>query len=132
MSECARQCTPLAAEPKRCVDWARKGECASNSAYMLQTCAAACELVLALRPPPPPPAYLATEAQCSGWAGGGECDANAEFMLTTCPEACAKWRSGELQLVDRLPTANVTESACLEWARSGGVRTARQAAAAAC
>ncbi|EOD28154.1 hypothetical protein EMIHUDRAFT_235093 [Emiliania huxleyi CCMP1516] len=105
-----------------CTVWADAGECSSNPTFMLQNCAAACEVAgrekreleecagliagAGCRSEP----VLARcgsacflnfsaswtpdrEGNCWYWATDGECDANPAWMESSCPRSCSKLRA---------------------------------------
>lgn len=60
-----------------CHDWAEKGECELNEAFMQQTCAKACARDI-----------VDTDDSCAGWAGKGECKTNHKYMRAHCAKTC--------------------------------------------
>lgn len=68
----------IAEEIDDCTHWARKGECWSNSAYMLQNCSDACA------------ALQDRLTDCVHWAKSGECEANPKYMYVNCYRSCMK------------------------------------------
>ena len=68
----------------KCADWAKSGECDSNSGFMHKTCAKSCGKC------EPAEACVDSDPKCAEWTGLGECDRNPKFMLHTCPKSCDK------------------------------------------
>ncbi len=66
----------VAGASAECVRWARGGECERNAAFMLSSCAAACEEHLAV--------------DCALRAARGECESAPRGLSERCAPACAR------------------------------------------
>ena len=71
--------TSLRDTQRSCADWAYKGQCYVNRAYMLATCPKSCTDV-----------NPDTDAQCPAWAVDGKCKSNPVFMGASCSASCAQ------------------------------------------
>ena len=74
---------------KECSEWAGRGECEKNSAFMHAHCAAWC----------------ATDSNpgCAGWASAGECTRNPVFMGKRCSRSCAMLTQAEPEEAEAKP-----------------------------
>ena len=70
---------------KDCPDWAFKGSCYTNAAYMLTTCPKSCNDI-----------NPDMHNECFMWANRGECVSNAVFMAEFCSTSCVQTVKNEL------------------------------------
>ncbi|KAK6729930.1 hypothetical protein RB195_006777 [Necator americanus] len=75
-------------ENECCAVWAAKGECARNTGYMTEWCAASCGLCR-------PQYRLADDCSdrhpnCAPWSQSGECTKNELWMAENCRRSCGK------------------------------------------
>ena len=80
---------------RECAQWAKAGECDTNSPFMQANCREECAAVATGKPmprappsPPPPCVDAHTGGDCSQWARDGECEANPAFMHGHCAFSC--------------------------------------------
>ena len=84
-------------DAEQCPQWKAKGDCASNSEWMLANCRLSCGVC---NPPAAqavaaPPAKVAEQPcadsdtqQCPRWKANGDCASNSEWMLANCRLSC--------------------------------------------
>ncbi|CAL4094757.1 unnamed protein product [Meganyctiphanes norvegica] len=75
-----------------CSDWASKGQCQSNPAYMHVHCKKSCNKCGTTVYPKPvnpkPTACVDKNQYCADWAKKGYCISNAAYMKPSCPKSC--------------------------------------------
>ena len=102
-----------------CADWARKGECDTNPAYMHVSCRKACRACTENATADGdggqaggrPCANASPEHDCAYWATTGECESNAKYMHEACRRSCGQCDGG-IKCADE-------SAACGHWAAAG-------------
>jgi len=78
-------CKPVCKDiHEKCDERASKGECCTNSTYMLLNCAKSCGQC----GNSPDLSCKDRHEYCAGWAAEGECCYNPNYMLTDCMKSC--------------------------------------------
>merc|ERR1719495_54077 len=91
---------------KYCSDWATKGQCQANPAYMNDYCKKSCGKC-------DTSACVDKNRHCASWAKGGQCNSNAAYMKPNCPKSCGT--------CDDTVTPNCKDENkfCSDWASKG-------------
>ncbi|CAL4065514.1 unnamed protein product [Meganyctiphanes norvegica] len=72
-----------------CPDWARKGQCNVNTAYMHVYCKKSCDKCdKTVKPDPKPSPCVDQNQYCKDWAANGHCVSNAGYMKVGCKKSC--------------------------------------------
>ena len=66
-----------------CSDWAKRGECQKNAAYMNTNCKKSCNLCTGRENN-----CVDKSPYCQDWATNGECRKNPAYMLHNCGKSC--------------------------------------------
>ncbi|XP_077989428.1 uncharacterized protein LOC144443759 [Glandiceps talaboti] len=96
-------------ENSRCKEWADRGECSKNPAYMLQYCKQSCD-VQDCDNGGVGENCVDNNARCGVWANIGECRANPSYMLVNCKKSCNQ--CGGTSCTDN-------NGSCSSWAQRG-------------
>jgi len=64
-----------------CSDWASKGQCTANPAYMDVYCKKSCKKCDTTN-------CVDKNRHCASWAKNGQCTSNAAYMKPNCPKSC--------------------------------------------
>merc|ERR1712136_372752 len=102
-----------------CSDWARRGECRKNPAYMGPNCCKSCKAVTTGTTTGTTSSDCRDESKhCSYWAGRGECQKNARYMLQNCCRSCKAVNSGR-QASSTCRDSRGWQQTCQGWRRQG-------------
>ena len=81
----AREAETCADTHPSCQQWALKGECARNPAFMASSCALSCQSRIAQ---PELDGCTDSKPECAAWESAGECEKNRAFMHSSCQLSC--------------------------------------------
>uniref|UniRef100_A0A2C9LK61 Metalloendopeptidase n=1 Tax=Biomphalaria glabrata TaxID=6526 RepID=A0A2C9LK61_BIOGL len=114
--------------PQKCKTWKERGDCSTNTRWMINNCQATCGLCgdVATRPQFNCSNIHIDTQKCEEWAKMGECVVNAQWMFDNCKKSCGMCLDKEVTGggtdnsvdEDKLECVDTHEN-CKSWADNG-------------